>query len=43
MPRTDRRPDQLRPLSFARGYTGSHNASSECGIFVLIVLRAVSA
>ena len=23
MPRTDRRPDQLRPLSFARGYTGS--------------------
>ena len=23
MPRTDRRPDQLRPLSFTRGYTGA--------------------
>src|SRR4051812_11885086 len=23
MPRTDRRPDQARPLSFSRGYTGS--------------------
>src|SRR5437016_10882530 len=23
MPRTDRRPDELRPLSFARGYTGA--------------------
>src|SRR5690242_20601029 len=23
MPRTDRRPDELRPLSFQRGYTGS--------------------
>src|SRR3954465_8490821 len=23
MPRTDRQPDQLRPLSFTRGYTGA--------------------